>query len=330
MKELILISAFCPDDKRENILRDLLKSIQKYKSNFDIMIVSHTPLPIDLQKMVEFYLYDKKNEILTDWDLLNQPWFSPNNDRLILSSFLSKKNTHLAIWRMFTLGFSLAKNIGYKKIHCIEYDCIINDIEEFHDNSSLLEEYDSIVYLTSRPPTDKLLLGSFFSLKVDKIPTILLNLDEERIKQMIRSSLTKSPERMLQKLLEEHGKVFFKDRDEMETKGNRFGLFDGQVDTNFIPWALPYYDELTENVDFIVWNTKKEKGVKLIIILNEEKIFKIDIPHLNYWKMINLGKLEEINSILIIEDDKIKDLHSLKTQEEKDIFRKLSYRKKEL
>jgi hypothetical protein len=37
------------------------------------MVVSHTPIPLDIQKKVDLVIYDKKNEILTDWDMLNQP-----------------------------------------------------------------------------------------------------------------------------------------------------------------------------------------------------------------------------------------------------------------
>ena len=128
MKDLILITAYCPDDYRENLLRNLVAFLED--KPFDVMIVSHTTIPLDIQKKVNIVLYDKKNEILTDWDMLNQPWFNPMNDRRIQSSFLSKKNTHLAIWRMMILGFSTAKNLGYTKLHHIEYDCEINSMDE--------------------------------------------------------------------------------------------------------------------------------------------------------------------------------------------------------
>ena len=89
MKDLILITAYCPDDNRENILRNLVTSLEKHKNIFDVMITSHTPIPLDIQKKVDVSLFDKKNEILTDWDLLNQPWFAPD-DRRIQSSFCMK------------------------------------------------------------------------------------------------------------------------------------------------------------------------------------------------------------------------------------------------
>ena len=66
MKDLIMITAYCPDDTRENILRNLVTSLEKHKNIFDVMIVSHTPIPLDIQKKVDVSLFDKKNEILTD------------------------------------------------------------------------------------------------------------------------------------------------------------------------------------------------------------------------------------------------------------------------
>ena len=41
-----------------------------------------------------------------------------------------------------------------------------------------------------------------------------------------------------------------------------------------------------------------------------------------------LGNLDSIESLLIIENNKIRDNISLKTQEEKDIFKRMSFRHK--
>jgi hypothetical protein len=329
MKDLIFITAYCPDEKRENILRDLASSLQKFKDDFDIMVVSHTAIPLDIQKKVNFCFYDSKNEILTDWDLLNQPWFSPNNDRRIQSSFLSRKNTHLAIWRMFVLGFSLAKNMGYNKVHHIEYDCYIVDDSEFKENSDLLNEYDSVIYINKQENIDDILFGSVQSYLVSKLDDILINLDEEAIKNLIRSSESKSPELMLQTILESNNKkVFKKDRKKLEEKGNRFGIVDGQMENRFNPWGVPYYDRLTNNVGFVVWNTTHEEGVEYKVIVNDTKIMNVSKTMMNYWSLMDLGKMDEIDSILVIENNKIRDIFNLTTPEEIEVFKNSSFRHK--
>ena len=73
MKDLIVVTSYCPDEFRESILRNLIISLKQFRDKFDVMVVSHTPIPKDVQQNIDYYLYDSKNEILTDWDLLNQP-----------------------------------------------------------------------------------------------------------------------------------------------------------------------------------------------------------------------------------------------------------------
>ena len=324
MKDLILITAYCPDDYRENTLRSLVNSLQNYTDLFEIMIVSHTAIPIDIQKKVEYCIYDNKNEILTDLDLLNQPWFAPD-DRRIQSSFLSKKNTHLAIWRLMILGFSNAKNLGFSKVHHIEYDCEINEISEFVENSVLLNENNTVVYIDRQDRIAEVMFGSFQSYFVPKIHDMLIKLDEEKIKDLIRNAISKSPEGMLYQLIKESGHVIEKDRNILEIKGNKFGVVNSQsIDKN--PWSLPFFDHLTQNVDFIVWNTTNEDGLNYKVIVNNDKVIHIPNVMLKHWSIRYLGKLEEINSIIVLENDKIRDTFYINSEEDVELFKKMSYR----
>jgi hypothetical protein len=325
MKDLILITAYCPDDNRENILRDCVYSLSKFREKYDIMIVSHTPIPVDIQKQVNYCFYDSKNEILTDWDLLNRPWFSPSDGRAIHSSFLSKKNTILAIWRMFILGFANAKNLGYTKVHQIEYDCKIVDDTEILSNSELLGSYDSVVYFDLKPDVENLLFGSFQSYYIPTMSNFLLELDEEGIKEYVRTSDTKSPEVLLYRILS-NGKIFEKNRDLLELNGNKFGVFDGQITNSLNSWSVPFYDEQDDHIYFIVWNTKVKEGIKHQIILNKTKVVSIDLTPLNHWKIIDLGFFDDIKDIIVVENKQIRDTFSLNTEDEQMYFKKMSYR----
>ena len=77
----------------------------------------------------------------------SRPWFNPGDQREIQSIFTGFFNTHLAVWRLVILGNSIAKNLGYKKIHHLEYDCDIKDFTEIYDNSKLLDDYLHYVLL---------------------------------------------------------------------------------------------------------------------------------------------------------------------------------------
>ena len=146
---------------------------------------------------------------------------------------------------------------------------------------------------------------------------------------MIRHSSTKSPELMLQKILEEGGKVFKKDRSDLEVNGNKFGIIDGQIGVKFIPWAVPFYDKLDDTVGFVVWNTKNQNGVEHIIIVNNNRIINVPTTLLNHWRLVNLGNIDEIQSLLVIENGEIRNKFKLTTNDEIEIFKKSSFRHKE-
>lgn len=318
-----MITAYCPDYYRENILRNLVTSLQSFRDTYDLMVVSHTVIPDDIQKNINYCFYDYKNEILTDWDLLNQPWFKPIEGKFIHSSLLTKKNTHLAVWRMMILGMSIAKNLGYKKLHHIEYDCVISEQTEFDENGKLLDTYDYVVYIDNQPNVSPVLFGSFQSFSLTTVDEFLINLDEEGIKNMIRGSLRKSPELFLLNIMERK-KVYKKNRDILESKGNKFGMIDGQLDFEFIPWAVPYYDMSDNKIHFVVWNTKNFYSVEHMVIVNNSRIVNIGKTELNHWKLIELGNFDDIDSIVVLENKKVRDTFELVTQEQKNIFKIMS------
>ena len=52
--------------REEGLLRNFVNEIDT--TNFDIMVVSHTRLPDDLYDKVNYFVFDKENELLTDLD----------------------------------------------------------------------------------------------------------------------------------------------------------------------------------------------------------------------------------------------------------------------
>lgn len=326
MKDIVLITAYCPDNNRIEKLRRVVTQLSKFKDYLDIIVVSHTPIPTDIQDKLNLSLYDEKNELLTDWDLINQPWFAPNNNRTIQSGLLSGRNTHLAIYRMLILGLSIIKNSGYKKVHVLEYDCEIKNIDEFMDNSKLLDDYYSVYYLDKQKGVSDIFFGSVFSLRVDKLPDDLINLNEENIKKEIRESLTKSPEGITQSKLHKNGKYFVKNRDVIETSGNQFAT--SVNDDGFNPWGVPFVDLLNDEVKFVCWNQKKKNGVNNIIIINDNKVFNTGNVNYGTWLILNLGDLKDINKITVIEDDRLRKTFIIDTEDKKELFKKMSFMSK--
>jgi len=321
MKDLILITAYCPDDNRLNKLRKLVNQLSIFKNEVDVMIVSHTSIPADIQKNVNLCLFDDKNELLTDWDLICQPWFNPNNDRKIQSGLLTGKNTHLAIYRMLILGFSLAKNIGYKKVHVVEYDSEINNIDEFKDNGKVLDVHDSVYYVEENAPDS--MFGSTYSFHIDKLPDDLLILDEDNIKNTIRNASSKGPEVITRKIIEKSNSFCQKSASVLYKGGNKFALSNN--DDGFNPWGVPFIDLLDNKFKFIAWNQNKSV-VNYKIIVNDEIVIKLDNILRDNWKIANLGEMNDVFKIITIEDDVIRDIIKFDNNEEKELFKKISYR----
>lgn len=325
MKDLILISAYCDTKEKENTLRGLSEDLNKIRDNFDIMIVSHSIIPNDISENVDFSIYDKKNDLLYDWDMRSKPWFSPGDVREILSIFTGKFNTHLAVWRLIIIGNSIAKNLGYKKVHHLEYDARISDFSEFLENSTLLNYQDSVIYHYKKGETvDSILLGSYQAYRLDTLDKTLLEFDEDKIKDMIRVSDSKSPEGMLEDLLKE-GKRCVQKSSDVLFNGNNFMVSHSINKKIDIAWCLPYYDELTQNLCFVIWNIeRREDPVEVLIVYNNEKTHKVVIDP-QRWFTIDLDRYENAKELLVILDGKIRN--HFKFDDYREEFKKISFRR---
>ena len=309
MKDLIMVTSYCETDEKKQVLRNLISQIKKHGDFFDVMIVSHTVVPSDICGMCDLVLYDKKNELLYDWDLRSKPWFNPGDKRQIMSIFTGFYNTHLAIWRMFILGNSVAKNIGYKKVHQIEYDASIEDFRELYDNSKILDEFDCVTYTKTQDTVDNILFGSYQAYRLDTLSEDLLKLDEEKIKMEIKNSPSKSPEGMLYSVLHTGKKGFNKLKKDLDNGGNYFGMSHGGLKSFHTAWCLPYYDQLTENLCFIIWNMEEEnENISVQVIYNDEKVFNFEEIKKGCWYDQIIDDYNNAKKLVVILNGKIRNI----------------------
>ena len=61
MKDLIIVTAYCPTDEQVGALEKCLESVKK--TGCHILLVSHTHIPIHIQKKCQYYFYDYLNEM---------------------------------------------------------------------------------------------------------------------------------------------------------------------------------------------------------------------------------------------------------------------------
>ena len=327
MKDLILISNYSETYEKQEVLRNLVSQIYKQKSHFDLMIVSHTIVPEDISNKCEYVLYDKKNELIYDWDLRCKPWFNPGNTRQILSIFTGFYNSHIAIWRMLILGNGLAKNLGYKKVHHIEYDASINDFSELYENSKLLDTHNSVYYVKSQSTVDDILFGSYQAYRLDYLNDDLLILNEEKIKQKIRDVEDKSPEMMLQEILTSSGKTLVKTKNKLDDNGNNFGLTHSKLSTGHTAWCLPYYDKLTNKLGFVIWNMEEQNGtINVKLIYNDNQIIDFGDILPQHWTMRDIDDFNNAEKMIVILNNKIRNTFDFKKNGES--FKQVSFREK--
>ena len=323
MKDLILITAFCNTQEKENTLRNLVSQINKRKDFFDVLLVSHTPIPLDIQDKCDYSLYDSKNELLYDWDLRSKPWFDPNNERPILSIFTGFFNTHLTCYRMIILGNSIAKNMGYNKVHYLEYDCIINDFSELITNSKLLDQYDCVSYNKSGGTVDDISFGSYYAYNLNTLTPNLVNLDENNIKKLIRESLDKSPEGMFFSWLHTGKKGLVKPKSLLDKEENIFGC-SHLINKSHTAWCLPFFDILTNKLSFIIWNAEREEEIEVSLIYNNEKYINLGKTKPMNWRMEVIDDFKNAKNMIVILDGKIRN--SFDFEKDGENFKQVSFR----
>ena len=60
-KNLVIIVCYCDTEQKIKLLHNMINQI---KNKFDILVASHSPLPILFQNDIDYLVYDKSNPIL--------------------------------------------------------------------------------------------------------------------------------------------------------------------------------------------------------------------------------------------------------------------------
>jgi hypothetical protein len=328
MKDLIVIGAYCPDDEREQLLNQCVDSIQKCKNEYDILICSHTIVPEYIAKKVDYTFYDKKNDLITDLKYLNRPWFKPLDNLAILSTYIGHNSTYLAAYRLLIAGLGFAKMFKYEKIHWVEYDSIMNDLSELFDNSKLLNEYDSVVIQKDKTISKNYLawpMGNFMSFKVKSIDEILTTYDRERLLEMLLESPFKTNEKITNDVMLMNGNtIYIKNYEDIKHKDIKFELSDNTSKESMSYWTVPFYNTNEDKVFVIVYNNKDEEPINVNFIINETKIINFNEIQKSNWKIEEIGDINDISSILILVNGKIKN-NIILNEENRELFKKTNH-----
>jgi len=145
-EDIFIIDCWLDTESKEN---DLISLINRLKSfDIPILLTGHYPVKPEIQKMVDYYIFDKENPILlreefTAYDVASTRWTAKDNWKV--ENCVDFHHDY-AIWTTWKNSFNFAKYLGKKYIHFLEYD---NLIDPFQYRQAFIEEsrrHDVVLY----------------------------------------------------------------------------------------------------------------------------------------------------------------------------------------
>lgn len=122
-KDLVIIGSYPSTKKSSEILQ---KCILSLKDNFDILLSTHYPAEEEIQKLVNYYLYDKRNETIKNEHI----YFWADYPTFYMQHYLDedkpKGDYAFAIYRLIMNGLNLVSN-EYDSFYYIEGDAIFSE-----------------------------------------------------------------------------------------------------------------------------------------------------------------------------------------------------------
>jgi hypothetical protein len=291
-KDLILITCFVPDARRQQMLRELVYGINK--NNFDIMVSSHTIIPDDIFNKVDYFIYEKDNAI--DFNVSNKFYFYFYSEQFSIKTTEPKKYNHFVpVIRHIISGLIYAKNLGYTKVHYFEFDSLIKNDTELIDNSNLLENHSAIFYRLPHLSYP----NSPISFNLNKISPKWFELKDENFESFLRSeNSNKIVEQYEWELLSECDDFYQKEYEVLEKNGINVAL-NYDLDDN--KWIIPVFKESDNNLYIFSWvENEEDVNSEVIVIVNNESVFKLKRPFKGFWMVSPIGHIDSVKSITIL------------------------------
>lgn len=315
MNDLVVITAHCPTLEQEKLLEKCVDSVLNF--GFHVAVISHTHVPIHIQKKCNYYFYDHHNDVNYDEALLYYSWYSIDEKTTIVSKYFTKEFYGFAIYRMFTIASQIGKNFGYKNLHHIEYDCLLQDKGIIEEHNELLKEYDSVFY-TNNGKENGFIMGAFKSFRIEKLPELFQNYNKEKIRDMMVNIPLKPLESFTKHIFMKSGKVFFGKQGELL----KTGKIVGNESKSRLKHFTPYYDSRDNKFYFFYKNNNSETD-SIRIFINGNNLIKFHSEP-NHWNTRPLCNFDDLESLLVVMNDKIVYDKTF-TSERRELLRENSY-----
>lgn len=145
-EHVFVIDCWPNNEAKENDLINLIKLLKVF--NIEILLTGHYPIKPEIQKMVDYFLYDKKNSLLKynefiDYSVASGRFSNMNN--YILENQMEFHHD-FAIWETMQNAFNFCKVLEKKYIHFFEYDNLPNIYQYRQSFLERILDFDAIIY----------------------------------------------------------------------------------------------------------------------------------------------------------------------------------------
>lgn len=125
-RDLMIVGAYPNTPYSIEVLRQCIASLH---SEFDVMLVTHYPAPIDIQHGVKYYVYDNRNELIKNHSI--SIWVDTPNFYAEIYPLSEYGHHGYAVYSLIRNGISLMKD-HYDSFFYSEGDCIWhpNDVQK--------------------------------------------------------------------------------------------------------------------------------------------------------------------------------------------------------
>lgn len=132
-KQLLVTSAYIRDVAGEELVKSVLS---RFIAHFDVLLVTHSPMGKEIQSMVNYYVYDYRNEILDENPSVHL-WADYPEFYFRLHKMNSKHHS-FAVFRNLANAVNLIRD-SYDDFIYIEGDCLMSekDIEKLKEFPSI-------------------------------------------------------------------------------------------------------------------------------------------------------------------------------------------------
>lgn len=163
---IILVLSHANNEYRKHLLKECLA-----KLNGEILLSTNYPVDFETQKMCNWVIYDKKNEILLKedyhiYDVNFSVWSINEQGEKVTTPY--DFDHGYAAYNLIKNGIKFANSIGKKKVHIVNYDYII-DMSEILENDDILDNHDFVIYTFTDNPEDKCPSTAIMSGKIEPL-----------------------------------------------------------------------------------------------------------------------------------------------------------------